>query len=130
MTLAINHGLKLKSFDLVQAPDSCCPFALPSTYFLPSSLLHAEHLQVPEVCHIIYFFQAFVQLHLLGFFTPLPHSFHLARLTYSSQLVIDLASSLTPAHININRPWSTFQLDHKNSGRQGPSLSFTMLAIR
>lgn len=128
--LPINHGLKLKSFDLVQAPDCCCPFALPATHSLPSSFLHAEHLQVPEAYHIIYFFQAFVQLHLLGFFTPLPHSFHLARLTYSSQLVIDLASSLTPAHSNINRPWSTFQLDHKNSGGQGPSLSFTMLAVR
>lgn len=63
-------------------------------------------------------------------FTPLPHSFHLAHLTYSSQLVIDLASSLTPAHSNINWPWSTFQLDHKNSGGQGPSLSFTMLDVR
>lgn len=102
MTLAINHGLKLKSSDLAQAPGSCCPFALPATHSLPSSLLHAEHLEVPEAYRIIYSFQASVQLHLVGFFTPLPHSFHLAHLTYSSQLVIDLASSLTPAHSNIN----------------------------
>ena len=49
--------------------------ALPATHPLPSWLLHAEHLQVPEVHCPISSFQAFVQLHSLEFFTPLPHSF-------------------------------------------------------
>lgn len=75
MTLAINHGLKLKSSDLAQAPGSCCPFALPATHSLPSSLLHAEHLEVPEAYRIIYSFQASVQLHLVGFLLPFPTVF-------------------------------------------------------
>lgn len=91
-------------------------FALLDSPSLPSSLLYPQCLLVPEMYHVIYSFQIFVQFHLLVMpFTAPPQSFYQVHPPQSAGCNIDLASSLVPAHSQINCPWPNSQLDPKNS---------------
>lgn len=121
MTLAINHGLKLKSSDLAQALVPAARLLFQPAHTFPSIFTPSCWTPWGSWSTLPYylFFPGICAAPFGRIFTPLPHSFHLAHphLFFTTLLTL---LPLWPLHIaTLDWPWSTFQLDHRIQGGRG-----------